>query len=105
MEEGWGPGARRRALLGALACCAWEKKGEGRRKKEGGGEKKRKREKEKEKEKGEEKERGRKRERDAAEVVATTAGPVEHAQRSDDTQRLRREATRAERERAQRLDG
>ena len=33
MEEGWGPGARRRALLGALACCAWEKmEGEGRKK-------------------------------------------------------------------------
>ena len=61
VEEGWGPGARRRALLGALACCAREKKeGEGRKKKEG------KRKGEKEKENGEEKEREEKRERDAA---------------------------------------
>jgi len=95
--------ARHRALLGTLACCAWEKKGEGRRKKEGGGgEKKEKEKKEKKKEK---KRRERKRERDAAEVEATTAGPVEHARWSSDTQRLRRETTRAERERAQRLDG
>ena len=50
-----GAGARRRALLGALACRVWEKKGEGRKRRR---EKKKKREKEKKEKK---RERGKER--------------------------------------------
>ena len=96
--SGGGVGAGRSAVSSGQRPGMLRVGEEGRRRKkeEGGGKKKKKKEKKEREEK-----RERKRERDAAEVAATTAGPVEHARRSVGRQRaawLWREATRTQNE-------
>jgi len=69
-------------VLCSAPCCACGERREGRRRREGKNKrKKKKREREK---------RGREREIAPAEFAAATAGPDEHARRSDGTQRVAR---------------